>query len=466
MSVPFRAGEARGWTDGALRQGREDARLAGVSIDTRTVATGQLFVAIAGPNHDAHDFLQQAADARAGGLMIDRGRALPDGLDAALPVLEVDDTTRGLGALAAGHRGGFAGPVVGITGSNGKTTCKEMCAAVLESGAPTLKNQGNLNNNYGLPLTLLSREPEHARVVVELGMNHRGEIAELARIARPGVGAITNVGTAHIEYLGSRDAIAAEKGDLLAALPPEGTAVVPGEDDYAEVLAGRSQATVLRFGTGSGNDVCAEKIRTLDRGGFAFALKTPGGDAPVEIAGLGEPTVLNALCAAAAALAAGASLDEIHTGLGRYRPLRGRLERRELANGVVVIDDSYNANPQSLEVALRLLARSGSGRRVAVIGNMGELGDAAESAHREAGALIARLGIDFLVAAGREAERVASGATGAGMDPTRIHVVESSDAAGPPVREIVRRGDWVLVKGSRSMKMERVAEYLEAEARA
>ncbi len=466
MSVPFLAKEACTWTGALLRQGREGAQLSGVSIDSRTLAPGQLFVAIAGPSHDAHRYLAGASEAGAAGLMIERGRALPDELDAALPVLDVEDTTRALGALAAGHRAGFAGPVVGITGSSGKTTCKEMCAAVLEVGAPTLKNRGNLNNNYGLPLTLLSREPEHERLVVELGMNHRGEIAELARIAQPGIAAITNIGTAHIEYLGSRDTIATEKGDLLAALPAGGTAVIPGEDEYAAALASRSPAPVLRFGLGPGNDVRAEQVRPLAGGGFVFLLKTPGGDASVEIAGLGEPTVQNALCASAAALAAGASLDEVTLGLGRYRPVVGRLERRDLASGVVVIDDSYNANPQSMEMALRLLAHSGSGRRVAVIGDMGELGDSAETAHCEAGALTARLGIDFLVAAGREAERVASGATDAGMDPTRIRVVESSEAAGPPVREIVRRGDWVLVKGSRSMKMERVAEYLEAEARA
>jgi len=466
VSVPFSAGDARAWTGGELLQGDAGATLSGVSIDTRTVAPGQLFVAIAGPNHDAHGYLDRALGAGAAGLLIEAGRARPEGLDPALPVLAVADTTRGLGALAAGHRERFAGPVVGITGSNGKTTCKEMCAAILEIGAPTLKNRGNLNNHYGLPLTLLSREPEHQRLVVELGMNHRGEIAELAAIARPGVGAVTNVGTAHIEYLGSRDAIAAEKGDLLAALPGDGTAVVPGDDDYADVLAGRTDARVLRFGGGGGCDLRAEKVRPVASGGFSFALKTPCGGADVQVAGLGEPTILNALCASGAALAAGASLDEIREGLARYRPVGGRLERRELASGVVVIDDSYNANPQSLEVALRLLAGSGSGRRVAVIGDMGELGDAADSAHREAGALTARLGIDFLVAAGRQAERVAGGATDAGMDPSRVHVVESSEAAGPPVREIVKRGDWVLVKGSRSMKMERVAEFLEAEARA
>ena len=185
-----------------------------------------LFVAIAGPNHDGHAYLERAARAGASGVVVAKGRDLPPGLGGELPVLAADDTIGALGRLGAGHRRGFDGPVVAITGSNGKTTTKEMCAAILSVGASTLKNRGNLNNQFGLPLTLLAREPRHRRVVVELGMNHRGEIAELARIAQPGVGVVTNVGTAHIEYLGSRDEIAQEKGDLLAALPARGTAVV------------------------------------------------------------------------------------------------------------------------------------------------------------------------------------------------------------------------------------------------
>jgi UDP-N-acetylmuramoyl-tripeptide--D-alanyl-D-alanine ligase len=462
--VPFRVRDALEWTGARLLRGDLETEIHGVSIDTRTLKQGELFVAIAGPHHDGHDHLLRALEAGASGVVVAGDRPLPMQLDAELPALAVDDTPQALARLAAGHRRGFQGPVVAITGSNGKTTTKEMCAAILEVGAPTLKNRGNLNNQFGLPLTLLGRTREQQRVVVELGMNHRGEIAALAEIARPGVGLVTNIGTAHIEHLGSRDEIAREKGDLLAALPADGAAVVNAEDDYREALAARTQAPVLSFGRAPGADVTAEDAQLRDDAGFAFRLRSPQGAVAARVAGLGETTLVNALGAAAAALAAGARLDEVAEGLARYRPVAGRLERRELPGGVVLVDDSYNANPQSMEVALRLLARSGSsGRRVAVLGDMGELGEASGAAHREAGRLAASLGINFLVAVGQQAEQVAEGATAAGMSSSRIRVARSSVEAGPPVREILKGGDWVLVKGSRAMQMERVAEFLEAE---
>lgn len=461
MSLPFRVRDAAVWTRGVLLQGDPDASLAGVSIDTRSLAPGQLFVAIAGPNHDAHDYLGSAAARAAGGLLVERGRALPADLPRALPVLCVDDTTRALGALAAGHRAGFRGPLVGITGSNGKTTTKEMCAAILEVGAPTLKTRGNLNNQFGLPLTLLARGSEHRRAVLELGTNHPGEIAALAAIARPTVGVVTNVGTAHIEHLGSREGIAREKGALLEALPADGTALVPSRDDFSEVLAARTRARVLRFGPGG--DLRAEHARAVATG-VAFRLLAPEGAVGVEVAGLGDATVANALAAAGAALAAGARLEEVAEGLARHRPVEGRLERRELPGQVVLIDDSYNANPQSMEVALRLLASCG-GRRIAVLGDMGELGEAAQKAHYEAGRLAAGLGIDFLVAVGSQAERVSAGAREAGMDPGRVAVAPDADAAAEPVRALLEPGTTVLLKGSRSMRMERVGQHLEAGAR-
>jgi UDP-N-acetylmuramoyl-tripeptide--D-alanyl-D-alanine ligase len=464
VRVAFRARDAAAWAGARLRGGDPDARFEGVSIDTRTLTAGELFVAIRGPNHDAHDYLAAAAAAGAAGFLIETGRAVPEAL-ARLPVLEAADTTRALGDLGAGHRAGFAGPVVAITGSNGKTTTKEMCAAILEAAGPALKTRGNLNNQFGLPLTLLSREPQHERIVVELGMNHRGEIAELARIAAPTIGAVTNIGTAHVEYLGSREAIAEEKGDLLAALPPSGTAVVNADDDFAESLAGRTRARVVRFGRGPGAAVRAEAVRSTPDG-FAFELVAPQGRTAAGVAGLGDPTLANALCAAAAALAAGASLAQVAAGLAAYRPVHGRLERRRLASGIVLIDDSYNANPQSMEVALRLLAHSGSGRRIAVLGDMGELGPAAAKAHREAGRLVAALRLDHLVAVGALAPLVAEGAAEAGMPADRIAVVATSQEAARPVLALARPGDWVLIKGSRSMRMERVAEGLGPEANA
>jgi UDP-N-acetylmuramoyl-tripeptide--D-alanyl-D-alanine ligase len=464
MSIPFRARDALRWTGGELVRGPADAVLRGVSIDTRTLEAGELFVAIAGPHHDGHDHLGQALARGAAGGMLARGRPLPAGLPAELPLVAVDDTTRALGRLAAGHRAGFAGAVVAITGSNGKTTTKEMCAAILAVEGPCLRNPGNLNNQYGLPLTLLRRAPQDRFAVVELGMNHRGEIAALAEIARPGIGVVTNVGTAHVEHLGSRDEIAREKGDLLAALPAAGTAVIPADDAYADALVARTRARVLRFGRGPGADVRAEDARPEPEA-FRFELRAPQGRARVRVAGLGETAVANALAASAAALAAGASLSAVAEGLARYRPVKGRLERRALACGALLIDDSYNANPQSMEVALRLLAGC-PGRRIAVLGDMGELGPTSEKAHREAGRLAAELGIELLFLLGERAERVAAGAREAGMDAARIRVGRSHEELAQRLREELAPGDSVLLKGSRSMRMERVADSLEAGERA
>jgi UDP-N-acetylmuramoyl-tripeptide--D-alanyl-D-alanine ligase len=466
MSIPYSARDVASWTGGKLLRGSPEARLAGASIDSRAVAAGQLFVAIAGPNHDAHGFLPQAAAAGAAGLVIERGRELPGELAPDLPVIAVDDTTRALGALARGHRAEFRGPVVAITGSNGKTTTKEMCAAILSVTTPCLKNAGNLNNHFGLPLTLLRRSAADASIVVELGMNHRGEIAELVEIARPSVGVITNVGTAHIEHLGSSEEIALEKGDLVAGLARDAVAVLNADDPRVAAQANRTAARVLRFGSGRDADVRAENPTCVDERGWKFDLATPSGRVPVEIAGLGETAWKNALAAAAGALAAGASLDHVATGLARHRPVAGRLARVELPGGALLIDDSYNANPQSMEVAMRLLAEiSERSRRFVVVGDMGELGDTARAAHRQTGRLAAELGIDFLFAVGERADDVAAGARDAGMAPERIRIGRDCDDVAGELNTLLAGDDCVLVKGSRAMRMERVVEFLAAQGR-
>jgi UDP-N-acetylmuramoyl-tripeptide--D-alanyl-D-alanine ligase len=464
MSVSFRAQDAADWTGGSLLQGRPELRFTGASIDTRSVAAGDLFIAIVGPSHDAHRFLPAAIAGGAAGLVIERGRALPAEIKPDVPVIAVDDTTRALGALAAGHRAGFRGPVVGITGSNGKTTTKEMCAAILSVGAPCLKNEGNLNNQFGLPLTLLRRDERDRRIVVEIGMNHRGEVAALAAIARPTVGVLTNVGTAHIEYLGSQDEIAREKGDLLASLPADGTAVVNADDPRAAAQADRSHARVVRFGRGPDADVRAEHVSERDGRGFALELHSPQGRTAVEVAGVGEIAIQNALAAAAAALAAGATLDQVAAGLAAHRPVRGRMERRDLPGDIVVLDDTYNANPQSMEAALQSLARAkGEHRGLVVVGDMGELGEASAEAHARVGRRAAALGLDGLFALGEHAEGVAAAALEAGMPPECVHVDSDHAGLAAQLRSVLRRGDWILVKGSRAMQMERVVEELARE---
>lgn len=461
MSAPFTAADAARWCGGALAAGAADAAFDSVSIDTRTLRPGALFVAVRGENHDAHGFLEMALAAGAAGFLVEPGRA-PSALAArARAVIEARDTTAALGALAAGHRAGFAGPLVAITGSNGKTTTKEMCAGILAACGPCLRTRGNLNNQFGLPLTLLEREPEHRFAVVEIGTNHPGEIAALAALARPTIGLITNVGTAHVEFLGSREGVAREKGALFEALPPDGVAVVNADDPCVCEQARRTRARALRFGTAPDADVRAEAVRALDARGFAFTLVAPTGRVDVQIAGLADTTVTNALAAAAAALAAGATLEAVRTGLAAWTPVRGRMEPRTLPSGVHVLDDSYNANPQSVDAALHSLARlRGAGRAFAVLGDMGELGAAAGQAHRDAGALAARLGIDGLVAVGAHAGEVAAGARAEGMDPARIFTTTSHAEASERLRDLLAANDWVLVKGSRSARMERVIEAL------
>jgi UDP-N-acetylmuramoyl-tripeptide--D-alanyl-D-alanine ligase len=464
MKIPFSAGDAVRWCGGRLRQGSEDEAIVGVSIDTRSVAAGELFVAIRGEKHDAHAFLDRALASGAAGLVVESGAALPCDIASDVPVVEVKDTTAALGALAAGHRAGFQGPLVAITGSNGKTTTKEMCASILGVSVPCLKNRGNLNNQYGLPLTLLERDEAHRSVVVEIGMNHRGEIAPLAAIARPTVGVITNVGTAHVEHLGSQDEIALEKGDLVAALSRDAWAVLNADDPRVLAQRERTVARVSTFGLGAEAEIRAERITALGDRGHAFDLVTPAGSCAVHVAGLGDTSIPNALAAAAAALATGASLEDVAAGLARYRPVGGRMEAVSLPRNIILINDTYNANPQSMEVALRSLSRlKGEGRGVAVLGDMGELGDTAGEAHRGLGRLAAHLGVDRLFLLGDHAHETMAAAIDAGLHPSSVQVGRDHESLGRSVREILRGNDWVLVKGSRSMRMERVVEALTSE---
>jgi len=457
---PYTVADAVAWTGGRRLQGDATTAFHGTSIDTRSAAPGELFVAIRGPNHDAHAFLADAVARGVAGLLVER---VPAGvtLAAGVAVIVVPDGKEGLVALARGHRARFAGPVIGLTGSNGKTTTKEMCAAILSVAGPCGKTQGNLNNDFGVPLTLLRRRDADRVLVVEMGMNHRGEIAPLAALARPRVGIVTNVGTAHIEHLGSRENIALEKGDLVAALPPDGTAVLNADDPLCIAQGRRTQARVLGFG--EKGEVRAEALRDLGGAGFAFELATPWGRAPIRIRALGATTIPNALAAAAGALAAGATLADVAAGLGRFAGVHGRMERLDLEGGRVVIDDSYNANPQSMENALRSLAAlHGAGRAIAVLGDMGELGETTAAAHEAMGRLAGELGLDLLVTLGANAARIADAARAAGLASSRVAHVADHAAATERVRGFAGPGDWVLVKGSRSMRMERVVEALVA----
>ena len=459
--VPFQSHEVQKWTGGEQTAGSPDTRLAGTSIDTRSIHPGELFVAIRGQNYDAHGFLDKAVESGAAALLVQRdwlkGHDAPSGPD----IIAVEDTTRALGALARGHRQGFSGPVVAITGSNGKTSTKELTYSILSNSQPCLKNEGNLNNEFGLPLTLLRRETEHRAAVVEMGMNHRGEIARLVEIASPTVGLITNVGTAHIEYLGSQEEIALEKGDLVAGLGPNATAVLNADD--ARVLAQRERGPerVLTFGRKGPADIQPEQIRFETEGTFVFRLCTPLGSGEVRVHGWAETTVENALAAAAAAVAAGATLEQIQQGLDGFTAVPGRMQHVAMEMGAHVLDDTYNANPQSVRNALETLQRvKAGGRSIAVLGDMGELGDEAVSAHREIGRFTAQTETDLLFVIGGHAGEVAGAAMESGMPKENVSICEQPSEIAQEIASLATADDWILVKGSRSMKMERIVQQL------
>ncbi len=462
MSAKASVDDLCSWTNGQIVRGRGDQVFTGTKIDSREVGAGDLFVAIVGPNHDAHRFLSDVMGSGAAGALVQMDRidetvARGDGF-----LVHVDDTTRALADLARGHRERFDGPLVGITGSNGKTTTKELCAGILSLAGPTLATRGNLNNAFGVPLTLLRRAEGDRFAVVEMGMNHRHEIAALAAIARPDIGVLTNVGTAHIEFLGSRENIALEKGDLLASLPANGTAIVDRDEPLAFAQAERTQAKVLTFGRSAAADLRASRTRFLDEGAFAFLLETPFGQGEIRVSGLAETIVDNALAAAGGALAAGVAFETVVQGLAAHRGVPGRMQPRPFPNDVLVIDDAYNANPQSMRSALETLSRlESAGARHAVLGQMGELGDAAPAAHEELGRLAAELGLDGLFLLGDHAERSADAAREAGLAPERIFVGSDHESLAGALATRLHKGDRVLVKGSRAARMERVLELLE-----
>ena len=464
MAAVFSANEIAAAVRGRLVRGDGSAGAAGVSTDTRTLEAGELFIALKGPNFDGARFLAQALEKKAAGVVVERGAEVPDG-DAVF-VVEVSDTLRALGDLAQAHRNRFEIPVVGITGSNGKTTTKEMTAAVLSSEGGTCKSRGNLNNLVGLPHQVLRLEEEHVNAVFEMGMSEVGEIRRLAEIARPEVAVITNVGPAHIEGLGSVEAVRDAKGEILEAVPSGGVAVLSNEDPHSRFLADKHEAKggrVIRFGFSPQSDFRADDIR-ITAEGSSFSLRCPDGGSEVRLQALGRHNVLNALAAAACGAALGIGLDEIAAGLSRAVLPEMRLQAREISGreGVHLLDDSYNANPESVSQALETVsALRRDGRLISVLGDMAELGPAAESAHREVGRKIAAVGVDLFVGVGPLMKLACDEARRAGMDDARLMCFDTPDEAASAVAGMLLSGDWILVKGSRSMMMERVIEGLE-----
>jgi UDP-N-acetylmuramoyl-tripeptide--D-alanyl-D-alanine ligase len=456
--VSWRLGELARACGGKLL-GPAELEVASVSTDSRALAPGALFVAVRGESFDGHDFVADAARLGAAAVLVARAPEKSLGI----PAIVVADTVAALGALARAHRARFAGPVVAITGSNGKTTTKELCAHIFEaSGRRVRRTPGNLNNHIGLPLSILGLAADDEVLVVELGMNHAGEIDALAAIADPTVGAITNVAPAHLGLLGSLEAIANAKGELFARMRADATAIVNADDPSCVAQSARFAGKKLRFALHAPAEFRA-RVERVEHGAALYTLECPAGDTPIRMRAPGLHLVDDGLCAAAAAYATGLlgarPLDAIQRGLETFSGVPGRVALLRAPNGVLVIDDSYNANPHSVARALETLAElRGTGRALAVLGDMFELGDDAARLHAEVGRRAAAAGVDVLVAVGALSAHTAAAARAAGL--TRVFETESFEEAAAHVRQNARSGDAVLVKGSRGMKLERVVKLL------
>jgi UDP-N-acetylmuramoyl-tripeptide--D-alanyl-D-alanine ligase len=427
-----------------------DRDFSGVSTDTRSVRPGELFVALRGERFDGHAFLDNARAAGAAAVLVDEKFSG----EAPLPGVVVPDTRRALGELASHWRARFSPTVIAITGSNGKTTVKEMLAAVLRHHAgeeAVLATAGNLNNDIGVPLMLLRLRAMHRVCALELGMNHKGEIAYLARLVRPGIALVNNAQREHLEFMRSVEEVARENGSVYEALPPDGVAIVNAEDGHAAYFRRRAGArTIIDFGLGAG---AVRGRYSLNGLASELELCTPAGVARARLSIPGEHNVRNALAAAACAHAAGVPPDAIAEGLTAFRPYTGRLQVKKAASGATVIDDSYNANPDSVRAAIDVLAACPP-PTVLVLGDMGEVGEQGAQFHREVGLYAKAKGISRLLCTGA-LSRQAAEAFGEGGEH-----FDSIDAMAGAARNAAS----VLVKGSRFMKMERVVAALSGEA--
>ncbi len=445
-----------------------DAAFEGVSTDSRTVQAGALFVALRGETFDAHDFLDQVAARNVAAVVVEK---LPENFP--LPALVVPDTLAALGRIGNAWRSRFDIPVIGVTGSNGKTTVKEMIASILAAAfgeEARLATQGNLNNEIGVPLTVMRLTGAHKAAVVELGMNHPGEIARLAAIAAPTVALVNNAQREHQEFMHTVEAVARENGSVLAALPAGGVAVFPGDDEYTGLWRGLAgERDVLTFGLDEGCDVRATytpnsfgaDLAVTSSPRVARRLRGNDGEASgnddtftIHLSAAGEHNVRNALAACACALAAGIPVDAIVRGLEAFAPVSGRLQRKQAANGATVIDDSYNANPDSVRAAIDVLAGAAA-PRILVLGDMGEVGTQGPQFHEEIGAYAASRGIESVLVTGALARHVAGKGAGA------QHFEQFDDLLAALDKQLGSKSDaTVLVKGSRFMKMERVVQHL------
>ena len=436
---------------GILVGGSVDTTFSGVSIDSRKIRQGDLFWAIKGERFDGNDFIDEAKSKGAAGIVTES-----DGhVNEQCTIIKVESSLRSLQLLAAFNRRRHNIPLVAITGSNGKTSTKEILSSVLKKRFKVLKNEGNLNNLIGVPLTLLKIDSGHEAAVVEMGMNRKGEISVLAEMAGPDIGLITNIGEAHLEGLGSMENIKKAKGELIDALKAEHDVVLNADDDAVMDLAKLARGNIVTFAVNNNSDVRASEVDVEWGKGTLFILTVKGESIPVLLPTYGIHQLYNALAASAAAHVMGLGLEEIRDGLEEHEPYEGRMEILS-EGGVVLINDTYNANPPSLKYAVETLANLSTGRKIAVLGDMLEMGEEAERIHYDMGTFISVNDIDMVLTAGPLAKKISHGAIDGGLAQDASLSFSDKSELSKYLRAEVKEGDWILIKGSRGMKMEEV----------
>jgi len=451
-------------TGGELLVGPEETVANGLVIDSRDVVPGAIFVAFTGEQTDGHEHIRGALDAGARAILVTRDdegvrASFTEHGRAECALVLIEDPRAAIEALASWHRDRLHIPVIGITGSTGKTTTKDFVRSVLATRMRVVATSGNRNNELGVPLTLMEAGVSTEALVVEMAMRGVGQIAHLCTIARPTAGLVTNVGVSHMEVLGSQEAIASAKGELVAAVPAEGRVFINGDDAYTVRMADGASAAVTRYGLGPDAEITAREIETSPSGAPSFTLVVPEGSAHVTLPVPGRHNVYNALAAAAIGRYLLISLEDIVCGLESATFSRWRMETFVSASGVTVINDAYNANPTSMRAAIEALGDvPTTRRRIAVLGDMAELGSLTELAHFELGQVVARSSVDVLVAVGELGARIADGARAAGLAEIAVRPCIDAVEATEVLNDLLEVGDTILVKASRVMELETVVE--------
>lgn len=452
---------------GTLLKGSLRGETTGISIDSRTINYGELFVAIKGNNFDGHDFVGQALEKGASGIVISsekRKELKVDQLIKNFPrmnIFQAENTLEALQNIAYFNRRKYSIPIIGITGSNGKTTTKEMVASILSRRFKVLKTEGNLNNLIGVPLTLLRMNSKHQIAVIEMGMNAKGEIERLSKITEPNIGIITNINLTHVDTLKNIEEVAMAKWELVEGLKKEGLMILNADDPHLMKLKTRLQNKLWTFGINSQATFMAKEIISEGIGGmlFTFCNHNRKRNFPVHLSLVGEYNVYSALAAGAVAKALEMDETDIKTALHDFCPVKFRMNIIETKMGITILNDAYNANPQSMRGAIQTLLRlRQKGKAIVVMGNMLELGEYTEDEHRKIGKFIVQSEVDILITLGKLAELAASEALEKGMSDKNIFVCQTHKEIRQILKDKVQKGDYILVKGSREMMMERVVE--------